>query len=264
MMLPGLVLVHGGAHAADCWDLVADELARRAPQLRVLAVNLPGRASRPDGPGITKIADWVESVVADVDAAGFDDVVVVGHSLAGVTVPGVVAKLGARRVREMILLAAFVPPQGKSVVDVLRGPLVPLARLARLIQKSFQMPSAAARFAFCNGMTREQRRFAMSRLCGESPSVIVEPVDRSTMPDEVPRTWIMTLSDRALSVRQQRTFINSLGGVDTLIYVDSCHDVMISEPGWLARVLIERCRLATPGRDIGIQSTAWHHTHRGF
>lgn len=243
MTLPDLVLVHGGAHAADCWDLVIAELARRAPELRVLAVDLPGRAGKPADLSAIRITDWVDSVVADVDDAGLKDVVVVGHSLAGVTVPGVVAKLGARRVREMVLVAAFIPPQGDSVADALRGPLVLLARAAGLIHRSFPMPAAAARFAFCNGMTRQQRRFAMSRLYLESPNVIVEPIDRSDMPDGVPRTWIMTLSDRALSVRQQHGCIESLGGVEALICVDSCHDVMISKPRWLARVLIERCRL---------------------
>ena len=44
MPLPGLVLVHGGAHAADCWDLTVEELHRQAPDLTVLAVDLPGRA----------------------------------------------------------------------------------------------------------------------------------------------------------------------------------------------------------------------------
>ena len=29
MALPGLVLVHGGAHAGDCWDLTVDEIRRR-------------------------------------------------------------------------------------------------------------------------------------------------------------------------------------------------------------------------------------------
>jgi pimeloyl-ACP methyl ester carboxylesterase len=243
MALPDLVLVHGGAHAADCWDLVVAQLAQDAPGLRVLAVDLPGRAGKPADLSGIRITDWVESVVADVDDAGFGDVVVVGHSLAGITVPGVMAKLGVRRVREAVFVAAFVPPHGNSVVDALRGPLVPLARAAGRIQRPFPMPVAAARFAFCNGMTREQRRFAMSRLRLESANVILEPVDRSGMPDGVPRTWIMTLADRALSVRQQQACIRSLGGVQALIYIDSCHDVMIREPKWLARVLMERCRL---------------------
>jgi hypothetical protein len=45
MGLPGLVLIHGGAHAADCRDLTIDEIARGEPELRVLAVDLPGRRS---------------------------------------------------------------------------------------------------------------------------------------------------------------------------------------------------------------------------
>jgi pimeloyl-ACP methyl ester carboxylesterase len=210
----------------------------------VLAVDLPGRRGKPGDLASARIADWVDSVVADVDDAGLNQVVIVGHSLAGVTVPGIVAKLGSARVREMILLAAFIPPQGSSVVDALRGPLAPLARSAGWIRRSFPMPSAAARFAFCNGMTLEQRRLTLSRLYLESPNVIIEPVDRTGMPADVPRTWIMTLRDRALSARQQHAAMNALGGVDTVICVDTCHDAMFSEPKWLAETLLHRCRAA--------------------
>jgi pimeloyl-ACP methyl ester carboxylesterase len=246
MALPGLVLVHGGAHAGDCWELTVAELARKAPELRVLALDLPGRGRRPaDLAGMT-IAGFVESAVADVEDAGLGDVVVVGHSLAGLVVPGIVSKLGAPRVREMILLAAFVPPQGLSVVDTLRGPLAPLARSARWIQRS-SIPKPLARFAFCNGMTREQREFTLSRLYGEAANVIFEAADRSGLPDEVPRTWIMTLSDRALSMRQQLTAIESLGGVDTMMCIGGCHDVMISDPVGLAGILADRCRRRARG-----------------
>ena len=246
MALPGLVLIHGGGHAADCWEPTIAALAQHEPELRVLAVDLPGRSARPADLARVHIADFVNSVVTDVDSAGFSDVVVAGHSMAGLTVPGVVAKLGAARVRELILIAAFVPPQGRSVVDTLVGPLAPLARSARLLHMS-SVPRPLARFAFCNSMTRAQRQFALTRLCGESINVILEPVDRSDLPDTVPRTWIMTLRDRALSIRQQRSAVESLGGVDTLICVNSCHNVMVSEPTWLATKLAERCRLRARG-----------------
>ena len=246
MALPGLVLVHGGAHAGDCWDLTVAELARKAPELPVLAVDLPGRGGRPADLTALRINDFVDSAVADIEGAGIGEVVVVGHSMAGLVVPGIVAKLGATRVREMILLAAFVPPQGLSVVDTLRGPLAPLARSARRTQRS-SIPKALARYAFCNGMTREQRELTLSRLCGEAANVIFESVDRSDLPDDVPRTWIMTLRDRALSARQQLTAIESLGGVDTMICLDGCHDVMVSDPAGLAGILIDRCRLRARG-----------------
>ena len=47
MALPALVLVHGGRHAGDCWDLTVDEIHRLAPELTVLAVDLPGRRDKP-------------------------------------------------------------------------------------------------------------------------------------------------------------------------------------------------------------------------
>jgi pimeloyl-ACP methyl ester carboxylesterase len=242
MDLPDLVLVHGGAHAADCWDWTVAELACREPRLRVLAVDLPGRGRHPADLSTVTVADWVDSVVSDVEKASLgDDVVVVGHSLGGLTVPGVVARLGVR-VREMVLAAAFIPPQGRSVVDALGGPLAPLARVGSRIGIFAGMPHAAARLAFCNAMSPEQRRYALSRLCPESPRVITERVDRSDLPAAVPRTWIMTLRDRALSQRQQRRCIASLGGVDTLVCIDTCHDLMYSEPARLAAILLERCR----------------------
>jgi pimeloyl-ACP methyl ester carboxylesterase len=242
MGLPDLVLVHGGAHAADCWDLTVAELRCQDPKLRVLAVDLPGRGRNPADLKTVTIACWVDSVVAQVEEASFGDVVVVGHSMGGLTVPSVVARLGHPRVREMVLVAAFIPPQASSVVDALRGPLAPLARAGTRVGGSFALPAAAARWAFCNAMTREQREFALARLYPESPRVITERVDRSDLPSEVPRAWIMTLRDRALSPRQQRRCIESLGGVDTLVHIDTCHDVMYSEPKRLAAILLERCR----------------------
>jgi pimeloyl-ACP methyl ester carboxylesterase len=193
MGLPDLVLVHGGAHAADCWDWTISELVCQEPKLRVLAVDLPGRGRNPADLATVTIADWVNSVVADVEDAMLSDLVIVGHSLGGLTVPGVVARLGATRVREMVLAAAFIPPQGLSVVDTLGGPLAPLARMGPRIDKMATIPKTAARLAFCNAMSREQRRYALSRLYPESARVISERVDRSDLPAEVPRTWIMTL-----------------------------------------------------------------------
>lgn len=241
--LPDLVLVHGGEHAGDCWDLVVAELRRQEPELRTLAVDLPGHGDKPGDLATVTIADWVDSVVADIEEASLGDIVIVGHSMAGVTVPGVVAKLGSSRVREMVLATAFVPPQGSAIADTLGGPLAVFARRAARIGRPMKIPAPAARWAFCNGMTPAQRRMTMSKLHAESARVPGEPVDRSGLPAGVPRTWILTTRDRALSVASQHASIAALGGVDTVIPVDACHEVMFSHPERLAQILIERCRL---------------------
>jgi pimeloyl-ACP methyl ester carboxylesterase len=243
MPLPGLVLVHGGQHAADCWDLAVDEIHRLAPELAVRSLDLPGRRGKPGDLITATLDDWVDSLIADIEEAGFDELVIVGHSMAGLTVPGVVAKLGSSRVREMVLAAAFVPPDGKSVVDTLPGVVGWYARRKADTGLSGTLPNALAEFVFCNGMTRSQRRFNRDRYYAESPSVIFEKADRSGLPDEVPRTWILTLRDRALSVRSQLESIAGLGGVHTVLPMDTCHNLMVSEPALLAETLAARCRL---------------------
>ncbi|WP_343709624.1 alpha/beta fold hydrolase [Mycobacterium sp.] len=186
----------------------------------------------------------LRSAVEQVDAAGLGEVIVVGHSLAGLTVPGMVAKLGPSRVREMILAAACLPAQGTAIVDTLVGPLACyVRRTVRLRKPPSVTPNLLSRLIFCNGMTRAQRRFTLSRMHAEATTLIAEPVDRSDLPDNVPRTWILTLRDHALFRRTQLRSIAALGGVQTLIPIDTCHDLMISDPRWLAEILIERCRL---------------------
>jgi len=243
MPLPDLVLVHGGEHAGDCWDLVVAELRCQAPELRVLAVDLPGRGRTPGDLETATIGQWVHSVVTDIERDHLGDIVIVGHSMAGVTVPGVVAELGFPRVREMIFAAAFVPPQGQAIVDTLDGPLAWFARRGARAGKPTKVPRLAARYAFCNGMSSQQREFALSRLCPESARIPGEPVDRSALPDDVPRTWILTTRDRALSIKSQQASIAALGGAETVIPIDACHDLMISHPERVAQILIERCRL---------------------
>jgi pimeloyl-ACP methyl ester carboxylesterase len=241
---PALVLVHGGEHSADCWELTVDELHRQAPELPVLAVDMPGHGATPGDLTTLTIADCVRSAVAQIEDAGLGEVIVVGHSLAGLTVPRIVAALGSARVREMILAASCLPVQGKAIADTLVGPLAWYVRRAVKLRKPpATTPNVLSALLFCNGMTRTQRRFTLSRMHAEAATIITEPVDRSGLPEDVPRTWILTLRDHALFQPTQFRSIAALGGVQTLIPVDTCHDLMISEPQLLAEILIERCRL---------------------
>jgi pimeloyl-ACP methyl ester carboxylesterase len=242
MALPGLVLVHGGAHAGDCWDLTVDEIHRLEPDLDILAVDLPGRGSRPGDLNTLTIADWVDSVVADIEDAGLDEVVIVGHSMAGVTVPGVVTKLGASRVREMVFATACVPHEGAAMVDVVSPFVASIARRKNKKGVPYEVSQLAAKVAFLNGVPRRRRRSMAGRLYPESSRIFLEKVSRRDMPD-VPRTWIFTLRDRTHSTKEQCASIAALGGVDTLIPIDTCHGLMVSEPERLAEILVERSRV---------------------
>ncbi|WP_145010680.1 alpha/beta fold hydrolase [Mycobacterium marseillense] len=230
---PAFVFIHGGKFDGRCWQPTIAEMERRAPKLRYLSANIPGRQGISADVRTLTIAECVDSVVGQIERAGLDDVILVGHSLAGVVIPDVAAHLGARRVHRIVLLACNVPPDGKSVVSTLKPPIRFFARM-----NIDRLPVWMARWMFCNGMTDRQREHSLRLLVPESLSIVHEPVDRSRMPTDVPRTWIRTLRDHVLSIKDQRRFIANLGGVDEVIDLDTCHNAMISEPARLASILL--------------------------
>lgn len=235
-----LVFVHGGQFTATCWQPTIDAIARANRSVTTLAVDLPGRGDEPGDLATLNIGQCVQSVVRQINEAGIGRVVLVGHSMAGITLPGVAAALGAPRVERIVYLACCVPPQGKSVLSTLRGPTSWIARaISRSIDVSAPIPKPLAKWLFSNGMTRLQKREVVAGMVPESAVVAREPVDRSCMP-KLPTTWVITMRDRALRPAQQREFIANLGGVDEVIEMDTCHALMHSEPTRLASLLLGR------------------------
>jgi pimeloyl-ACP methyl ester carboxylesterase len=241
MASPALVLIHGGSHAGDCWEPTVEALDARAPQTPVLAVDLPGRRQEPGDLASLTMEQCVASVVAQIDAAGLDEVVLVGHSMAGITMPGVATVLGADRCREMVFLSCCIPPEGDTVLATL-GPIIRFIASHSPSRAGVAKPMAkpVARWMFCNGMTPEQRRFALSHLHPDAAGITSQRVTRAGLDRAIRRTWIELLRDRSLKPSMQQAFIDNLGGVDKVITLDTCHNAMISEPDALAAILLDR------------------------
>jgi pimeloyl-ACP methyl ester carboxylesterase len=209
-----LVLVHGGQHTGACWQPTVDVIARRQPHRRVIAVDLPGRASQPGDLATLTISQCVESVVSQI-----------GDSCSG----------------EVVLVACCVPPQGKTVVDTLRPPVSWITGvLSKRNPVSKPLPPFVAKWMFANGMSKELRQLTVEGLVSESSGITREPVDRRGMP-KVPTTWLLTKRDNSLRPARQREFAANLGSVDEIIEIDTCHNAMMSEPELLADLLLERC-----------------------
>ncbi len=81
-------LVHGAWHGAWCWERLAAELHRRGHL--AVAVDLPCGDS---AAGCARYAEIVTTALADAD----ENVVVVGHSLGGLTIPLVAAARPVQR-----------------------------------------------------------------------------------------------------------------------------------------------------------------------
>jgi len=121
-----LILVHGAGGSGELWSPQLEGLADVA---RLLAVDLPGHGGTP-GPGLLSIPAYADWVVAFLDTAGLDRVVVGGHSMGGavaqvlaLTHPDRLAGLvlvatGARLrvIRRLLEALRETPPEGRSLI----------------------------------------------------------------------------------------------------------------------------------------------------
>jgi pimeloyl-ACP methyl ester carboxylesterase len=244
-----LVLVHGGAHGAWCWEPTVAHLD--GP---VLAIDLPPKAVR-GGDGrheqlaelqTLTIADFAASAIADIDAAGFDRFVLVGHSMGGLTISEVAARV-PDRVARLVYVSCIVPPEGGSAIDALPAELREMTTSA--IQEARQgganpignFDEGTATYMFCNDMTDEQQRFVLDRIGTEVVGILAEDVSRKGIPPTLSKTYVKLLQDQSLAPADQDRLIANLrespGGDVEVVELDSGHDAMVSHPEELAAVL---------------------------
>ncbi len=225
-----LVLVHGGGFDRRCWDVLTPHLS--APSL---AVDLPGRGRHPALPSEVTFAACAASVAADVDAAGFDEVVLVGHSLAGCSMPSIAGALGDR-VRHLVFVACTVPGHGSSALDTL-APDVRAIAAAPGPDEPRVMDESIARLVLGDDLDESEFAWCVERLVGEAIGLVTEPVDLTPLRSSTAaRTWVRTLQDLIVPPDRQLRFAANAGDC-ALVDIDTGHMCMVSQPGQLAAIL---------------------------
>jgi pimeloyl-ACP methyl ester carboxylesterase len=242
----GVVLVHGGYHGAWCWDGVVSRLD--AP---TLAVDLPGRGSHPMDLDEVTIEVSADSVLADIDAAGFDRVVLVGHSLAGVTLPVVAGKLGDRVVR-LVFVSCLVVPDGESVLTM--NPAEQREAFDRRLRSGpGEVTTLSAdhhRALLGNDLDDQQCSYVLDRVGPDSMRFFTDTVTWSAETRGIPSTYVRLLQDRAVALADQDEMIRRLGPGVTVHDIDAGHEVMITRPDDLAAI-VNRIVSTASGRRQG-------------
>jgi pimeloyl-ACP methyl ester carboxylesterase len=229
--MASIVLVHGGGFASSCWDLLVEHL--EGP---VLAVDLPGRGAHPVPLESVTIGTAAASVAADVDRAGFDEIVLVGHSLAGCSLPATIGLLGDR-VHHAVFVACTVPEDGQSSFDTLSPDIKARAQAASDDNEPGVLSPDLARRLFGNDLDDDQFAWCHERMVPEALNLVTEPVDLSPLHTSQPqRTWVRTLRDAIVDPVEQLQFANNVGDCK-VIDLDAGHMCMISKPADLAQIL---------------------------
>ena len=112
-----LVLLHGACHGAWCWDRVRPLLEQAGRD--VVTPTLTGLGEREDelSPDVG-LSTHVDDVVRVLEQEDLTDVVLVGHSYAGMILPPVAVR-AADRLARLVFLDAFVPKDGDRCFDLM-------------------------------------------------------------------------------------------------------------------------------------------------
>ena len=222
-------LVHGAWHGAWCWERLAPALEARGH--RVVAPDLPC-----DDPSAT-FPTYADVVIEALEDAR-DDVVLVGHSLAGNTIPLVADR---RPVTRLVYLCALVPMPGRSFNEQSRDERDTFIRgyqtglRADDQGRSSWIDEEIARRTLFADCDEDDARAAFERLRPQATAPYDVPCPIEAFP-AAPRTYVLCTEDRIVNPDWSRRVAR--GRLDAeLVELPGSHSPFLSRPDALAEVL---------------------------
>ncbi|WP_020416971.1 alpha/beta fold hydrolase [Amycolatopsis sp. ATCC 39116] len=234
------LLVHGAWHTGECWTRVTPLL--EAAGHRVLAPTLTGYGDTVHlaGPEVgldTHVAD----VTGLIRAEDLTDVVLVGHSYAGLVISSVANEL-PDRIARLVYLDAMVPEDGESAADVLpvtQG-LIDLALASESgwrVPPMPELPPPAGLFGVTDPDDIAWLRTMLSDQpvrCLQQPVRLDNPATRA-----IPRTHIhCTVKPEGFS-RRPVPAVQPNGTPAEVWELPTGHDCMITTPVELSELLLK-------------------------
>ncbi|MEM7144200.1 MAG: alpha/beta fold hydrolase [Verrucomicrobiota bacterium] len=234
--MSSFLLVHGGSHGAWCWDPVIACLTRSGHH--AWAFDLPGHGRDATPRNHLTIASYADAISAQIAGHQDHDLVVVGHSLAGIALAQGISP-HVERVTHAVYLAAIILQPGERAIDRVPEDRRPIYfdLAAQSTDNTIRLPYEMARPTFFSDLPEDQARLYYDSLTPQALSVYLDTatVDASTL--DVANHSIVCRNDQALGYRPTLEYANQLGG--TITEIDAGHDVMLSRPDVLARTLGE-------------------------
>jgi pimeloyl-ACP methyl ester carboxylesterase len=224
-------LVHGGYHGAWCREHLTPLLEKAGHD--VVVMDLPLEDS-------SATFDTYAAVVCAAIADCHDDVVLVGHSYAGNTIPLVAAR---RPIRHLVYLCAMIPDIGRSLFDQL-GDAPEMLNPA--YEQGLSVPDEQlrqgwtdldlARAVFYGDCSEQVAQAALNRLRPQSVYPALQPCSLAEFPT-VKTTYVVCSDDQMLRPEWSRRTVRERIDAE-LIELPGDHSPFYSRPSALADVLL--------------------------
>jgi len=229
------VLVHGAWHGGWCWSRVARLLHDAGHTVYTPSLTGLGDRAHLARPEVD-LALHVEDVVALIETEELRSVILVGHSYGGMVATGVAARVSPR-LAHVVYLHAFVPASGQSLLDLLAPDRAAAFRQAAADQgEGWRIPSPPpARFGVTSARDTE---WLTRRLVAQPLRTFEQPLAGAGA-ERVKRTYVYCSKPATGSFDQFAERFRD-DGKWTFHDVKTGHDAMITAPGDVAKILMNR------------------------
>ncbi|MFF1301361.1 alpha/beta fold hydrolase [Streptomyces sp. NPDC058307] len=222
------VLVAGARLGASAWDEVAAELRAAGHQPHPLT--LSGLAEKRGVPAGQQT--HVRDIVDEVERLDLREVVLVGHSYAGVPVGQAAERIGDRLAR-VVFVDSNVPVDGESFLSGW-----PSDHVRKEIEDNAGFwPLVGADYYAGQGLTDAQISRIIDRSSPHPGAALTETAVLTRPLGELPATYIKCLLDDEEPMPVVKELLKS--ECWELVEMDTGHWPMFSRPGELARILAE-------------------------
>ncbi|MET4492167.1 alpha/beta fold hydrolase [Bradyrhizobium sp. LA7.1] len=233
---PAIALVHGAWETSQIWDGVARKLERDG--YRVLNINLPGRAGSPKAAGEVTL-DLYRSTVLGALGREKSPVVLVGHSFGGITLANV-AEAEPSKIKSLVFVAAFVPQDGQSLLDLAThdsgsqvGPHLQIQKEAGLAA----IEPAARGALFANDADAGVQKAVAAAVVDEPLAPLATPVHLTAARfGAVHKVYIRTARDQVISPAFQDQMITA-AHIGEIEIMPTGHTPFVTDPAALVAAI---------------------------
>jgi len=236
-----LVLLHGGAHGSWCWKPTLDRLEADSGGFdRVIALDMPGCGTkRGRDTSDLSMADVARELNDDVRAAGVEDGILLGHSIAGVVMPRMLTQDPGLYSR-LVYLTASLPIEGQNITQMMGTGLhgENPEEVGFPVDRETSTPEQLNAAMFCQDLDEATTTWLLGEVALDATpaSVMSDPATLEGYDGLASATYILTQRDNILPPAWQRRFAER-AGCGEIIEIDTPHEPFISHPDLLAGVL---------------------------
>lgn len=231
------VLIHGACHGGWAWDKLKPKLEQAGYE--VFAPTLPGCESPQTLIKEITLQDHVDAVINLIREKNLSNIILVGHSYAGLVITAV-NEIIPERIAKLVFLDAYIPTNGKTGMEILTAQdQQSWQRMADQVGEGWQHPRDDKSIDLWGVTDPKVREWLLPRIVSFSLNFMKTPIFLSEHFVKVPKIYIRCTKPSYCYDLMEPFYQEAQKAGWPIYKINSDHEPMLTATNELAQILLE-------------------------